>query len=81
VSGFGALQDSSLTAISATMYLSGPGLWPFNSTKQQILTDALYQDIGVSPIDIRITSFSLQDDSSNSRRRRRLLQQQVRARS
>ena len=59
------------------MYLSGPYLWPFNSTAQSILTNALYQDIQVHPINIRITGSSLQ---SNSRRlqRRSLLQQQVR---
>jgi hypothetical protein len=69
------LQDSSLTAIDATMYLSGPALWPFDGHKQQVLTDSLYQDMGVKPIDIRVTSSSLQPaDGAQRRLSRRLLQ-------
>lgn len=56
------------------MYLSGPGLWPFDGHRQQVLTDALYADMMVKPIDIRVTSSSLQTDTSRRRARRHLLQ-------
>jgi hypothetical protein len=64
------VQDTSLTAVSATMYLSGTNLWPFTADKQQIFVQALYNDIQVKPIDIRLTSDSLEQNS----RRRQLLQ-------
>lgn len=70
-------QDSSLTAIDATMYLTGKDLWPFTDAKQAILVSALYDNIMVKPIDIRVTKDSLE---SNSRRRSRMLLQ-VRASS
>lgn len=65
-------QDSSLTAVDATMYLTGKDLWPFTDAKQAILVSALYDNIMVKPIDIRITKDSLE---SNSRRRSRMLLQ------
>lgn len=66
------MQDSSLTAVDATMYLTGKDLWPFTDAKKQILVNALYDDIQVKPIDIRVTKASLEN---NSRRRSRQLLQ------
>lgn len=65
------MQDTSLTAIDATMYLTGQNLWPFTSDKQNMLVQSLYDDIQVKPIDIRVTKYSLEP---NSRRLRHLLQ-------
>ena len=70
--GVRVAQDSSLTAVDATMYLTGKDLWPFTDAKQSILVSALYDNIMVKPIDIRITKDSLE---SNSRRRSRMLLQ------
>ncbi|BDA43276.1 hypothetical protein COCOBI_04-2880 [Coccomyxa sp. Obi] len=64
--------NSSLTAINATLYLSGQGLWPFTDAKQAILVSALYDNIMVKPIDIRVTNSSLE---TNLRRRSRMLLQ------
>lgn len=66
------MQDSSLTAIDATMYLTGKNLWPFTDDKKAILVSALYDNIQVKPIDIRVTQDSL--EPNNRRRSRHLLQ-------
>lgn len=65
------VQDTSLTAIAATMALSGEQIWPFTADKQNKLTSALYATMPVKPIDIRVTSTQFEP---NKRRRRNLLQ-------
>ena len=65
-------QDSSLTAINATMALTGTNIWPMNSTMQDELTQALMATMPVTPINIRILNTELQPNTS--RRRRQLLQ-------
>ena len=65
------MQDTSLTAIAATMALTGTGIWPWNSTLSNKLTDAMYTTMPVNPINIRVTNYQLEP---NNRRRRALLQ-------
>jgi len=65
------VQDTSLTAIAATMALTGTGIWPWTSDMSQNFTDAMYQTMPVKPINIRVTNTQLEP---NNRRRRQLLQ-------
>ena len=65
------VQNSSLTAIAATMELFGTGIWPWTSDMSENFTDAMYQTMLVKPINIRMTNTQLEPGNW---RRRQLLQ-------